>query len=156
MGLEGEDHLRKILKEKGYEVSTPKHNGKDILAIKDNLAILIEEKDWKAPIRVKRNKIYYGFNRFMGVGQVKSYLGGVIEGFKDQNKFYHIIPCYVFSNKQGRLVDVIHDGVPVFIVARQYFRKWLTCIEGAYLGMMHLERTDYQISSPPPGGGSQH
>ena len=147
MGLEGEIHLRAILKEKGYQVSKRKHNGKDILAIKDNLAILIEEKDWKYPIRVKRNKIHYGFNKYMGVNQIKRYLGRVIEGFREQQKFYHIVPCYVFSNKQGRLVDVIYDGVPIFIVSRQYFQRWLNCVEGSYLGMAHLERIDYTIST---------
>ncbi|WP_457556343.1 hypothetical protein [Candidatus Pyrohabitans sp.] len=145
MSREGEKHLRRILERRGFIVSEKKNEqGADIVAYKDKLALLIEEKDWRYPVRVWRNRIRTKHKSF-GVGQIKRYLGALIRELTAQGKFFHVVPCYVFSCKEGRLVDVIHDGVPVFIVARQYFAEWVYHLERVYLGAPHMERVNYVI-----------
>ena len=114
--------------------------------------MLIEEKDNKYPLQVgylkvqtisRDNKFPFRFN------QINNHCKRVIDGFREQNKFFKIIPVFVVSNMLGNYVnylinpkgEVNYSGI-FFFVNKKYFRDWVISFPKTFIGFGGLERTN--------------
>ena len=150
MGYEGEEHLKNILKDRNWDILGEIKNRAAIIAYKGGTYLIDDEKDWKSDAFVRGKKIYYRYGKntyFIYATSIKRFMPGLIEYLNKNNIKGIIICCFVISCKRGRLVDVVFDGCPIFIVARQYFKEWLFYLERTFLGKPHLEKIRYIIEN---------
>lgn len=143
MAQEGENWIRKVAEAQGYTFN--KLGTEDIFIEKDVLGIVIEEKDWKDPARVNKNKLYVrGINGkwyYQKRSQVVQY-GYRIKSEDMAKKIYRYIICiYVVSNLIGRRVQPIYFRKfgTIFVVNKEYFPMWLKSVERTYLGETGIE-----------------
>ncbi len=138
MAKQGEDWVKNVLENQGYKIE--KVGREDIFAFKDILGIVIEEKDWKDPVKVFKNNIYQrGINGkwyYRKRSQVTKY-GYEIKKRDAENKIYRYIICaYVVSNLEGRLVQPIffRKFGTIFVINKSYFLIWIKSLEKTYMG----------------------
>jgi len=134
----GEEWVKKVMEEQGFFIEVK--GEMDIYGFKDILGIVIEEKDWKDPVKVFKNKIYQrGINGrwyYKKRSQITKY-GYEIRKENETKKIYRYIICsFVVSNLQGRQVQPIYFRKfgTIFVVSKAYFPVWLKSIEKTYLG----------------------
>jgi len=132
----GEEWVKKVLETQGYRFMDV--GKEDILAIKDNIALVIEEKDHKYPIKVGKTRVYTiaGRKTFpFRLRQLKGQLFEVLERLRKANRFLTIIQICVVSSMLGRHVYVVrHYKRNIFFIRKSYFPVWLKHLEYVYLG----------------------
>ena len=132
----GESWIKKVLIEQKYRIIDVANV--DCLAIKDNIALIIEEKDNKCPLRIGKTKAYTfaGNKRFpFKLKQMNEHLFNVLEDLKRRNYFLILIEVYVISNMLGRYVNILRQYKShIFFVNKGYFPVWLKHLEYVYLG----------------------
>jgi hypothetical protein len=140
MAVEGEKYIEYVFNEQGYKIEE-KVCGEDVFASKENLGIVVEEKDWKDPVKVYRNRIKQigvnGKEYTHDRSQITQY-GFQIKKRDMQKGVYRFIICaFVFSNLLGRKVQPIYFRKfgTIFCVSKEYFPVWLKSLERTYLGM---------------------
>lgn len=148
MAKEGELWVKKVLENQGYNVE--KIGRTDVFASKDKLGIVIEEKDWKDPAIVEKNKLYSrgidGKKYYQKRSQVVNY-GYKIKQQDMKKKIYRFIVCaFAVSNIEGRSVQPIYFRKfgTIFVVSKAYFIAWLKGIEMSYLGVP-IENQNYYM-----------
>lgn len=135
MAKKGEDRLKNILEQMGWEIR--KITTEDIFAVKKDIALLVEEKDWRTPVQVKRgvmitkrgNKQYE-----YTTGQIRKYRAQIIESLKEQKTYLYVHAVIVFSNKPGKQAEVIREKskAPVFVISSTIFSQWIMNLELLY------------------------
>ena len=143
MAETGELWIKSVAEAQEFKVE--KIGTEDLFLKKDIIGLVVEEKDWKDPVKVSFNNIYqrgingkwYRHNK----GQVVKYAFEIKQ--RDMNKkiYRHIISVYVFSNLMGRRVQPIYYRKygTVFVVSKEYFPAWLHSLERTYLGEISLD-----------------
>jgi len=143
MAKEGENWIKEVLQVQGYSIE--KIGNEDIFGYKENLGIVIEEKDWKDPVFVFKNNIYVQAINGRRYRQKKSQVTQYGYKIKSQDMkkgiYRYIICVYVISNLIGRKVQPIYFRKfgTIFVVNKHYFPIWLKSLERTYLGEKSLE-----------------
>ena len=144
-----ENWIKKVLDDQEYRIE--KIGNEDVFAFKENLGVVIEDKDWKDPVKVFKNNIYHrGINGkwyYKKRSQVVNY-GYQIKMRDREKKIYRFIVCaYVVSNLIGRRVQPIffRKFGTIFVINREYFPVWLKSLERTYLGEMALEAPSHYM-----------
>ena len=132
----GESWVKEVLIRQGFGIY--KLATEDLLAIYDNLALIIEEKDNKYPIKTGYTKAYIvaGRKRFpFKLKQINQHTLKILEEFRIRKNFFNIIQIYVVSNMIGRYVNVIRNYKShIFFINKCYFEGWLVNLKKVYLG----------------------
>ena len=142
----GENYVKFCFEEQGYVIEQTMSKA-DVFASKSNLGVVIEEKDWKDPVVVDKNKIYQlavnGKRYRQDRAQVVDYAFKIKQQDMAKGNYRFIVAAFVFSNLQGRRVQPIffRKYGTIFCVAKEYFPTWLKSLERTYLGMPAMETT---------------
>lgn len=142
MAEQGESYVKYILESQGYK--TEKVGMADVFGTKENLGIVIEEKDFKDPASVIHNKIYVrgidGKMYYQDRSQVVRYGYNIKKNDMQKGIYRFIICAFVYSKLEGRKVQPIffQRFGTIFVISKEYFPIWLASIEKTYLGIPSL------------------
>lgn len=138
MAKKGEEWIKKVLEDQGFQLE--KFGREDVYAYKENLSLVIDDKDWKDEVSVFKNNIYQRTTRFRNErkpkGQLIKYAFNINKELERRKVFRQIVCVYVFSNLKGRVVQPISYGKygTIFVVSRNYFPVWLKYMQKLYFG----------------------
>lgn len=132
----GEWWVKEVLERQGfkiYNIAT-----EDVLATCDNIALIIEEKDNKYPIKTGHTRVYSVAGRKtypFRLKQISNHTFKILEEFRKRKIFFNLIQVYVVSNMMGRYVNVVRNyNSYIFFINKCYFEGWLVNLKKVYLG----------------------
>jgi len=143
MAIRGEEWVKHVLKEQGWSLYNLANE--NIFATNYNLGLIVEEKDYKFPIKVGKT-IYTvaGRKRYpFKFNQIKKQTLEIIDKLRKINRFFNLVQVYVVSRMIGRNVYAIRRyNTTIFIVHKSYFPVWLKSLKLLYLGVGGLIQED--------------
>lgn len=144
----GENWVKNVLESQGYKVL--QLATEDTLAILEDLALIIEEKDNQYPIKVARTRVYSVAGkrkRFpFQLSQINKHTLRVIEKLRQSGRFFNLIQVYVVSNLIGRFVQIARRyNTHIFFVNKSYFPIWLKYLKYVYLGIGGIGDVNYYM-----------